>query len=173
MGYDGAFVARIDGDEKGQLTALIPQVYQGTHIPLDKWVGRRPVPGEQGFVVFINSEPTWPVWIGTQSITPISALPAPSTNGSSGGGGGGDVPEVWVGPNEPPDDSYVMWFDSDEPNSAEDPPLWVRGPAGAPGAPSTVPGPPGDPVVVDANWNPVTDTVPIGTRIGARILRRI
>jgi hypothetical protein len=170
MGYDGAFVARIDGDEKGQLTALIPQVFQGSHVLLDMWAGGRPAFGEQGYVVFINGDPTWPVWIGTQYLS--HQLPSPSSNGSSHGGGPGS-PEVWVGPHEPPDDSYTMWFDSDEPNPAEDPPLWVRGPAGADGAPSTVAGPPGDPVVVDASWNPITGTVPAGTRVGARILRRI
>ena len=109
--YSGAFVAQVSGVDpnNGLLTVLIPQVFQGTGVVMDKWVGRRPVPGEQGYVVFINGDSTWPVWIGSQVIAVSTDAAGDVVEVIEGGGS----PEVWVAPNTPPDPEYLLWYDTD------------------------------------------------------------
>jgi hypothetical protein len=106
--FKGTFVARIEDGRQTPLQVKIPQVFQGTNVPLDKWVGPRPTSGEEGYVIFINADPTWPVWLGSQLGTTITesdltaiATPEP-------------VNELyWIGPEAPTDDSYTLWYDTD------------------------------------------------------------
>lgn len=88
--FEGAYVARIDSDVSGQLTVVIPQVFQDASVPLDKWVGGRPQVADEGFVVFINGEPTWPVWLGAQL--------------------GQKAVKIYVG-DSPPVGSYELWYE--------------------------------------------------------------
>lgn len=102
--YTGTYVARVESDLNGILAVVIPQVFQGSRVPLDKWVGERPRPADEGFVTFLNGEAAWPVWMGPGRIG--------SGNGSEISTGGG-VEEVWVGPDEPPVGPYEVWVDTD------------------------------------------------------------
>jgi hypothetical protein len=104
--FTGAYVARVNDVDltNGQLLVTIPQVFQGSAIPMDKWSGRRPEKGETGYVVFLNGDATWPVWFGSQLATSASGSDLLEVVGA---------PEVWVGPEEPSDDDYALWYDTD------------------------------------------------------------
>lgn len=109
MGLDGAYVARVEDAKQTPLLVKIPQIFQSTSVPLDKWVGRRPTANEDGFVVFINGQPEWPVWIGSQLAQNVA-----STDVSISSGSGGGEEEVWVGASAPSGEGFDLWFDTDE-----------------------------------------------------------